>query len=55
MKLTMAIIGAALLTILLSPTNRAAALQRVFNRDFPLTPYDFEPKYWIFKNGVRIA
>lgn len=60
MKLTMALIGAALLTLILSPTHagherRAAALRLLFYRDFPLTPYGLEPKIHIYHGGVRVA
>lgn len=60
MKLTMALIGAALLTLILSPTlagqeRRAAVLRLLFYRDFPETPYDFAPKSHAYHGGVRIA
>lgn len=60
MKVTMALVGAALLTLILSPTHagqkrRGAALRRIFDRDFPLTPYDFVPKFHRYQNGVRVA
>lgn len=60
MKLTMAIVGAALLTLILSPTHagqerRAAALRLLFYRDFPLTPYGLEPKFITYHQGVRVA
>lgn len=47
MKILLTLAAAATLTVLLSPTLRNAALRLLFVRDFPLTPYGFEPKYAI--------
>lgn len=41
------LVAAAALTLILSPSVRKASLRRVFQRDLPLTPHDFEPKYAI--------
>lgn len=48
------VIGAALLTIILSPTFRGPALRALFYRDLPATPDGHQPKFYRFLNGVRI-
>lgn len=53
--LLFAVIGAALLTLLLSPTIRGAAERAVFYRDRPSTPYDWAPKYRTYRNGRLIG
>lgn len=45
--LILAAAAAAAFTLLCSPTARKRVLKPIFSRDFPLTPYDFEPKYAI--------
>lgn len=55
MPVVFVIIGAALLTLLLSPTYRNAALRLLFYRDFPEHPADWAPKFHTYKNGVRVS
>lgn len=50
MKLTMAVIGAALLTLILSPATRP-----LFRRDFPLKSVDWAPIFRQHTKGARTA
>lgn len=52
MKTALIIVLAAALTVALAPTATRAALRRFWERDFPETPYGFEPKYMI---GGRVV
>lgn len=47
MKTTLIILLAAVLTVALAPSAARAALRGFWRRDFPLSPYGFEPKYAI--------
>lgn len=48
------VIGAALLTLILSPTWRGVALRRVFYRDQPVTPIGHEPRARHWVEGVEV-
>ncbi|WP_406245886.1 hypothetical protein ACI7YT_12660 [Microbacterium sp. M] len=50
-----AIIGAALLTLLLSPTHRRGTLRSIFARDLPKTPSEWAPKFRTYRNGRLIG
>lgn len=54
MRVLLILLLAAAFTVAASPSLRKAGLQRWWARDFPLTPYGFEPKFRVNRNGVLV-
>lgn len=55
MKILLTLAAAAAFTLIASPSVRGAAKRLLFYRDFPETPYGFEPKFRRWKNGVEVT